>query len=300
MVSVTYTLFTLVPILLSMAFFTLLERKILGYAQNRKGPNKVGVGGWLQPILDAVKLLSKDLVSPSRSSKVGFFFAPVAMILLSLIFWLNYWSAFSFSYLSKGVLYFMCVSSLSVYPVFMSGWASNSKYALLGAIRSVAQTISYEISMVLIILVPLCLVGGFDMNLMPGFFWVGVLFPYMVLPWAVTVLAETNRAPFDFAEGESELVSGYNVEYGGVPFTLIFMGEYISILFLSLMTAVLFMGTGMVWVKTLGVAVVFVLVRSALPRLRYDLIMGLTWKCYLPVVLSLMVPLIVLMKCFGG
>nr|NP_058513.1 NADH dehydrogenase subunit 1 [Laqueus rubellus]BAA95927.1 NADH dehydrogenase subunit 1 [Laqueus rubellus] len=285
---VVYSVMVMVPILLAMAFFTLTERKILGYIQIRKGPNKVGYAGVLQPFLDAVKLLAKEMASPMYSSW-GFFVAPGLALSLALLMWVNYYSVGSV-HLGHGALFFLCVSSLSVYPVFMAGWASNSKYALLGAVRSVAQTISYEVTMVLVILMPLCLFMVYDFLKMPGIPWGVLLFPPILVMWVVTSLAETNRAPFDFAEGESELVSGFNIEYGGAGFALIFMGEYISIIFLSFLTSILFLGSYLLWVKVGVITFCFVWVRGALPRLRYDLLMGLTWKCYLPVTLSVLIP----------
>nr|YP_009527933.1 NADH dehydrogenase subunit 1 [Laqueus japonicus]AYI69532.1 NADH dehydrogenase subunit 1 [Laqueus japonicus] len=285
---VLYSVMVMVPVLLAMAFFTLMERKILGYIQIRKGPNKVGYAGVLQPFLDAAKLLSKEMASPMYSSW-GFFVAPGLALALALLMWVNYYSGGSV-HLGHGALFFLCVSSLSVYPVFMAGWASNSKYALLGAVRSVAQTISYEVTMVLIILMPLCLFMVYDFLKMPSIPWGFLLFPPIMVMWVVTSLAETNRAPFDFAEGESELVSGFNIEYGGAGFALIFMGEYVSIIFLSFLTSILFLGSYLLWVKVGAITFCFVWVRGALPRLRYDLLMGLTWKCYLPVTLSVLVP----------
>nr|ARI50069.1 NADH dehydrogenase subunit 1 [Margarites vorticiferus] len=285
-------------ILLGVAFFTLLERKGLSYFQIRKGPNKVGLAGLPQPFADAAKLFTKELAKPTLANQGPYFLAPFMSLVLALLLWQTYPSEGSSGYLTWGILFFLCVSSLNVYGTLLAGWSSNSKYALLGAIRAVAQTISYEVSLALIVLFVLFSCESFSLLEIKGAFgelWLTFLFIPISLVWLVCCIAETNRAPFDFAEGESELVSGFNVEYSAGGFALIFLAEYASILVMSLLTAVLFFGGSNFFVidldvvmvaKTLFFAFVFVWVRATFPRFRYDLLMGLTWKSFLPVALG--------------
>nr|ANZ03447.1 NADH dehydrogenase subunit 1 [Titiscania limacina] len=292
------TVFSYVCVLLAVAFFTLLERKKLGYFQLRKGPNKVGIAGFPQPLADAFKLLTKETTKPVLANQSPYFVAPVISLILALLLWQLYPSSCSTGYFQWGVLFFLCVSSLNVYGTLMAGWASNSKYALLGALRAIAQTISYEVSLALILLFSLFIAESFSiLNIMENYsiVWFSLLLFPLSLVWFVSCLAETNRAPFDFAEGESELVSGFNIEYGGGGFALIFMAEYGSILFMSVMTAVLFFGGDSFFsvksdlilvIKSLIFVIVFIWARATLPRFRYDLLMGLTWKGFLPVSLS--------------
>nr|YP_010536715.1 NADH dehydrogenase subunit 1 [Trochus sacellum]UYC29887.1 NADH dehydrogenase subunit 1 [Trochus sacellum] len=289
---------TYVCVLLGVAFFTLLERKGLGYFQIRKGPNKVGLGGLPQPLADAAKLFTKELAKPTLANQSPYFLAPVLSLVLALLLWEVYPSEGSGGYFAWGVLFFLCVSSLNVYGTLLAGWASNSKYALLGAIRAVAQTISYEVSLALILLFVLFMCSSFsflDIKEMNSYVWVSFLLFPISLVWFVSCVAETNRAPFDFAEGESELVSGFNIEYSAGGFALIFMAEYGNILVMSLFTSVLFFGGGnmglvdfdfFMSLKILFFAFAFVWVRATLPRFRYDLLMGLTWKSFLPVSLG--------------
>nr|YP_009353819.1 NADH dehydrogenase subunit 1 [Bryopa lata]AQZ26110.1 NADH dehydrogenase subunit 1 [Bryopa lata] len=283
---------TYVCVLMAVGYFTLFERKALACMQIRKGPNKVGVGGILQPIADAVKLLSKQYLVPSRANKLCFYFAPVFSFTLSLMLWHAFPFYYANYYVVFGLMYFFCVSSVSVFGTIMAGWASNSKYAMIGAIRGAAQAISYEVSFSLLALFCVFLRGGFSLS---GVEFPGVALAFLAFPlfqmFLATMLAETNRAPFDLVEGESELVSGFNVEYSGVGFTLIFIAEYCSMLFMSVFVSVFWLGGFSAWffsgpavlvVKSLFVCFFFVLCRGALPRHRYDLLMSLTWKSFLP------------------
>uniref|UniRef100_UPI0030E1CE35 NADH dehydrogenase subunit 1 n=1 Tax=Optediceros marginatum TaxID=3128126 RepID=UPI0030E1CE35 len=293
-------LFTYICILLAVAFFTLLERKGLSYIQIRKGPNKVGISGLPQPLADAAKLLTKEIAKPSMANYSPYFMAPVFSFILALLLWQLYPSLSACGYFKWGILFFLCVSSLNVYGTLLAGWASNSKYALLGSLRAIAQTISYEVSMALILLFPLFILGSFnfvELNESQLSVWFGFMMLPIFFMWFVTCIAETNRAPFDFAEGESELVSGFNIEYGSAGFALIFLAEYANILVMSLFSAVLFLGGGsfflgmsdLVFVmKILFFAFVFIWVRASYPRFRYDLLMSLTWKSFLPVSLSML------------
>nr|UOU85369.1 NADH dehydrogenase subunit 1 [Theodoxus fluviatilis] len=291
------TVFSYVCVLLAVAFFTLLERKGLGYFQIRKGPNKVGLAGLPQPLADAAKLLTKETTKPSMANQSPYFIAPILSLILALILWqLNPLENAS-AFIKWGILFFLCVSSLNVYGTLLAGWSSNSKYALLGALRAIAQTISYEVSLALILLFSLFTSETFNLTEIKSFnelIWFIFLLSPIALIWLVSCIAETNRAPFDFAEGESELVSGFNIEYGSGGFALIFMAEYANILFMSLLTAILFFGGSsflisddiIMFLKTLFFAFFFVWARATLPRFRYDLLMSLTWKGFLPVALS--------------
>nr|QTT61230.1 NADH dehydrogenase subunit 1 [Tritia sp. t LAG-2017] len=297
-ISILSTVFTYICILLAVAFFTLLERKGLSYIQIRKGPNKVGFMGLPQPLADAAKLLTKEIAKPTMANYSPYFVAPIFSFILALLLWQLYPSLYSCSYFKWGILFFLCVSGMNVYGTLLAGWASNSKYALLGSLRAIAQTISYEVSMALILLFPLFLVGSFsfiEIKESQEFIWLAFLMIPVSLMWVVTCVAETNRAPFDFAEGESELVSGFNIEYGAAGFALIFLAEYANILVMSLLSALLFFGgSSMILIesdlafmfKVLFFAFAFIWVRGSYPRFRYDLLMGLTWKGFLPAALS--------------
>nr|YP_635814.1 NADH dehydrogenase subunit 1 [Lophiotoma cerithiformis]ABB72491.1 NADH dehydrogenase subunit 1 [Lophiotoma cerithiformis] len=296
--SIVSSLFTYICILLAVAFFTLLERKGLSYIQIRKGPNKVGLMGLPQPIADAAKLLTKEITKPTMANYSPYFLAPVFSFILALLLWQLYPSLYSVSYFKWGILFFLCVSGMNVYGTLLAGWASNSKYALLGSLRAIAQTISYEVSMALVLLFPLFMVGSFnfmEIKESQEFIWFSFLMIPVSLMWFVTCVAETNRAPFDFAEGESELVSGFNIEYGAAGFALIFLAEYANILVMSLFSALLFFGGSSFLViesdlgfmsKVLFFAFAFIWVRGSYPRFRYDLLMNLTWKGFLPAALA--------------
>nr|YP_010981216.1 NADH dehydrogenase subunit 1 [Lispe neimongola]WOE90346.1 NADH dehydrogenase subunit 1 [Lispe neimongola] len=279
----------LICVLVSVAFLTLLERKVLGYIQIRKGPNKVGLMGIPQPFCDAIKLFTKEQTYPLLSNYISYYFSPIFSLFLSLLIWMcmpMFIKLFSFN---LGLLFFLCCTSLGVYTVMIAGWSSNSNYALLGGLRAVAQTISYEVSLALILMSFVFLIGSF--NMMDFFYYqyyiwfIIILFP-MALVWFVISLAETNRTPFDFAEGESELVSGFNVEYSSGGFALIFLAEYSSILFMSMLFCVLFLGCDIMsinfYIKLMFISFVFVWARGTLPRFRYDKLMYLAWKCFLP------------------
>nr|YP_010713466.1 NADH dehydrogenase subunit 1 [Haemadipsa yanyuanensis]WDA96167.1 NADH dehydrogenase subunit 1 [Haemadipsa yanyuanensis] len=286
-------LLSMIMALMAMAFYTLLERKLLGYMQTRKGPNKVMFMGIPQPMADAMKLFLKEQVYPFLSNKFYFILSPIFSLSLALMLWSIYPSKNTSFWFVFSVLFFLCVSSMNVYPTFMSGWSSNSKYALLGALRGVAQTISYEISMALILISVMMLFMSMDLNMSMLMYYIPftmLLFPLFIL-WLITMLAETNRAPFDFAEGESELVSGFNIEYGSSMFAMIFMAEYSMILFMSMMVSLLFFYSSLNYsislvVFTMMFATIFVWVRASFPRMRYDLLMMLTWKAFLPFSLS--------------
>nr|YP_009773425.1 NADH dehydrogenase subunit 1 [Chiton albolineatus]QIZ12641.1 NADH dehydrogenase subunit 1 [Chiton albolineatus] len=297
--SFLWSVISYVCILLAVAFFTLLERKGLSYMQKRKGPNKVGYFGVIQPLADALKLFLKEESKIQSLNKIPYYFAPMMSLVLCLCLWLLYWSSFMVWTFNLGVLFFLCVSALNVYGTMISGWASNSKYSLLGSLRAMAQTISYEVSLFLILLSIICLSSSFSLKYIVFFqfkFWnCFILFPIFLM-WFVACVAETNRAPFDFAEGESELVSGFNVEYGGGFFALIFLAEYASILFMSMLSSLFFFGGGysffsdfIFWGLASLISFLFIWVRATFPRLRYDLLMKLTWLSFLPVSLLVLV-----------
>nr|QOL00776.1 NADH dehydrogenase subunit 1 [Xya japonica] len=295
---------TMVCVLVSIAFLTLLERSGLGYIQVRKGPNKVGLMGVLQPFSDAIKLFSSEQTLPVLSNYMMYYFSPIMGLIIALSVWLVF-PFFSFLLGFKyGFLFFLCLSSLSVYSLMISGWASNSNYALLGSLRAVAQTISYEVSMVLMIEVGLALIllslivligsfNLFDFMIYQGYCWFAFFcFPLLISCFA-SCLAETNRTPFDFAEGESELVSGFNVEYGSGGFTLIFLAEYTSIIFMSMFISLIFLGGDfcmLIFYFSLGLVVFcFIWVRGTFPRFRYDKLMYLAWKSFLPLSLNFLI-----------
>nr|YP_010472540.1 NADH dehydrogenase subunit 1 [Mitrella albuginosa]UVG40725.1 NADH dehydrogenase subunit 1 [Mitrella albuginosa] len=297
-ISIVSSVFSYICILLAVAFFTLLERKGLSYMQIRKGPNKVGFMGLPQPLADAAKLLLKEIAKPTMANYSPYFIAPIFSLILALLLWQLYPSLYACSYFKWGILFFLCVSGMNVYGTLMAGWASNSKYALLGSLRAIAQTISYEVSMALVLLFPLFLVGSFsfiEVKESQSLIWIALLMIPVSFLWFVTCVAETNRAPFDFAEGESELVSGFNIEYGSAGFALIFLAEYANILVMSLFTSLLFFGGSSLFIfesdfgfmlKVLFFAFLFIWVRASYPRFRYDLLMSLTWKGFLPAALS--------------
>nr|YP_010363589.1 NADH dehydrogenase subunit 1 [Cephalallus oberthueri]UNZ12703.1 NADH dehydrogenase subunit 1 [Cephalallus oberthueri] len=285
----------LICVLISVAFLTLLERKVLGYIQIRKGPNKVGFLGLIQPFSDAIKLFTKEQIYPFMSNFNLYYFCPIMNLFLSLLLWMCMpFMSMIFSF-NLSVLFFLSVSSLSVYTIMMAGWSSNSNYSLLGSLRSVAQTISYEVSLFLILLSFLFLILSVDLydfyKYQQNIWFLFLLMPLCFM-WLVSSLAETNRTPFDFAEGESELVSGFNVEYSSGSFAMIFLAEYSSILFMSMLCCILFLGSNlnslMFFLKLSLMSFLWIWIRGTLPRFRYDKLMYLSWKCYLPVSLSLL------------
>nr|BAG28331.1 NADH dehydrogenase subunit 1 [Mantidactylus guttulatus] len=289
------------PILLAVAFLTLIERKMLGYMQHRKGPNIVGPFGLLQPIADGVKLFIKEPIRPASSSQLLFILAPTLALTLAMTMWVPLPLPIAQSDLNLSLLFILAISSLTVYTILGSGWASNSKYALIGALRAVAQTISYEVTFALIILCMIFLSGGFTLltfNITQQFTWLIIPTWPLALMLFVSTLAETNRAPFDLTEGESELVSGFNVEYAAGPFALFFLAEYANILIMNTLTTIIFLGalsstpplmTTMLMTKASLLAICFLWIRASYPRFRYDQLMHLVWKNFLPITLAFII-----------
>lgn len=279
--------------MLNVAFITLLERKILSYRQYRVGPNKVRLIGLLQPIADAVKLFSNQLESPFSRNYIVFFLSPVVRVFLVLVLWriiplITGHHSFTYS-----IVIIIIVIRFGVYPLLLAGWSSNRKYAILGGLRGVSQTISYEIRLALIILTFLVYLNGYSLEIMllnSSYISLLILRPMIILLWVVSCLAETNRTPFDFSEGESELVSGFNVEYGSGGFALIFIAEYAIIFYLSMLRA--FLGAGWLpsnlirYIITVLLVFFWIWARSTLPRFRYDLLINLAWKRILPITLG--------------
>lgn len=296
---------TVVPLLLAVAFLTLVERRVMGAMQRRQGPNVWGFGGLLQPFFDGLKLLLKEPVLPSTADQPLFLWAPVLTFLTSQAAWaaLPTSPAGAVSDLNLGTMYVLAIGSLGVYGILLAGWASNSKYAFLGCCRSVAQMISYELPMGLIVLSAAVISNSLNWNVLvetQNSVWFLVPLWPLALIWFICCLAETNRAPFDLPEAEAELVAGYNVEYSSMGFALFFIAEYASMIFISTLTATLFLGgiiaplsifsflPGAFWlsVKTLMVLFGFIWVRATLPRYRYDMLMNLGWKVFLPLTIA--------------
>lgn len=294
-------LILIIPILLAVAFLTLVERKVLGYIQFRKGPNVVGPYGLLQPIADAIKLFIKEPLRPATSSISIFILAPILALSLALTIWIPLPIPYPLININLGVLFILAISSLAVYSILWSGWASNSKYALIGALRAVAQTISYEVTLAIILLSVLLINGSFTLStLIITQEQVWLIFPAwpLAIIWFISTLAETNRAPFDLTEGESELVSGFNVEYAAGPFALFFMAEYANIIIMNIFTTILFLGafhnpilpelyTINFIIKSLLLTISFLWIRASYPRFRYDQLIHLLWKSFLPLTLAL-------------
>ena len=273
-------------VLLSVGFFTLLERKVLGYIQLRKGPNKPGPIGLLVPFADATKLLTKECNSPSHSNKLSFHFVPCFALIIPILVWSCYPAAHPVLYMKFSILWVISVSALGVYVILMMGWGSNRKYSFLGSVRAVAQSVSYEVCLTIILIHWMVFFGYIlmeDKTICIGVFLFGI-----ILLLAVRALAETNRAPFDFSEGESELVSGFNTEYSSVPFVMIFLAEYISLLFISVLMSMTFNSTGYMDLIIFAFfwAVFFLWTRGTFPRFRYDQLIALAWKSFLPIVLG--------------
>nr|YP_004940587.1 NADH dehydrogenase subunit 1 [Carabus mirabilissimus mirabilissimus]YP_009737811.1 NADH dehydrogenase subunit 1 [Carabus changeonleei]ACT36243.1 NADH dehydrogenase subunit 1 [Carabus mirabilissimus mirabilissimus]QHW07546.1 NADH dehydrogenase subunit 1 [Carabus changeonleei]WNS64142.1 NADH dehydrogenase subunit 1 [Carabus leechi yooni] len=291
--SLVCMLLLVICVLVGVAFLTLLERKVLGYIQIRKGPNKVGFMGIPQPFCDAIKLFSKEQTYPLLSNYIMYYYSPIMSLFLSLLLWViipYFLILFNFN---LGMLFFLACTSLGVYTVMIAGWSSNSSYSLLGGLRAVAQTISYEVSLALILMSFMILIESFSlMEFMKyqKFIWMIFLSLPLAFVWFVSSLAETNRTPFDFAEGESELVSGFNVEYSSGGFALIFLSEYSSILFMSMLFCVMFLGSDLMsiffFLKMVFLSFSFIWVRGTLPRYRYDKLMYLAWKSFLPLSLN--------------
>nr|QLA48839.1 NADH dehydrogenase subunit 1 [Arborophila hyperythra] len=291
----------MLPILIAVAFLTLVERKILSYMQARKGPNIVGPFGLLQPIADGVKLFIKEPIRPSTSSPFLFIMTPILALLLALTIWIPLPLPFPLADLNLGLLFLLAMSSLTVYSLLWSGWASNSKYALIGALRAVAQTISYEVTLAIILLSAIVLSGNYTLSTLtttqePTY----LLLPSwpLAMMWFISTLAETNRAPFDLTEGESELVSGFNVEYAAGPFALFFLAEYANIMLMNTLTTILFLNPSflnpptelfpvVLSTKVLLLSSTFLWIRASYPRFRYDQLMHLLWKNFLPLTLAM-------------
>nr|YP_007625328.1 NADH dehydrogenase subunit 1 [Melogale moschata]ADG22755.1 NADH dehydrogenase subunit 1 [Melogale moschata]AKC91077.1 NADH dehydrogenase subunit 1 [Melogale moschata subaurantiaca]QJS35707.1 NADH dehydrogenase subunit 1 [Melogale moschata] len=291
----------IVPVLLAVAFLTLVERKILGYMQLRKGPNVVGPYGLLQPIADAVKLFTKEPLRPLTSSITMFVMAPILALALALTMWIPLPMPYPLINMNLGILFMLAMSSLAVYSILWSGWASNSKYALIGALRAVAQTISYEVTLAIILMSVLLMNGSFTLSTLiitQEHVWLILPAWPLAMMWFISTLAETNRAPFDLTEGESELVSGFNVEYAAGPFALFFLAEYANIIMMNILTTILFFGAFHMpyfpelysinfATKTLLLTASFLWIRASYPRFRYDQLMHLLWKNFLPLTLAL-------------
>ncbi|MBT3791833.1 MAG: NADH-quinone oxidoreductase subunit NuoH [Rhodospirillales bacterium] len=310
----------LVPLLVAVAYLTYFERKVIAAMQLRKGPNVVGPLGLLQPLADGLKLFVKETVIPSSANKVVFILAPVVTFSLSMVAWavIPFDAGMVLADINVGILYLFAISSLGVYGILMAGWASNSKYAFLGALRSAAQMVSYEISMGLVIVTVLLCVGSLNLSKIvmaqQGMWFAIPLFPMFVV-FFISTLAETNRSPFDLPEAEAELVSGYNVEYSSMTFAMFFLGEYANMILMSAMTVILFLGgwlppvdiapfnlvPGPLWFvgKICFVLFLFLWVRATFPRYRYDQLMRLGWKIFLPLSLIWVVITAGVLVAFG-
>ena len=319
-VTLAQTLALLVPLLIGVAYLTYAERKVLAAMQLRKGPNVVGPFGLFQPFADALKLLMKETVVPSGANRLLFMFAPMLTFMLAMLAWavIPVNDGWAIADINVGILYLFAISSLGVYGIIIAGWASNSKYAFLGALRSAAQMVSYEVSMGFVIVTVLMCVGSLNLSeivrAQEGWWFFIPLFPMFVI-FFVSTLAETNRAPFDLPEGESELVAGFFVEYSGISFAMFFLGEYANMILMSALTTILFLGgwlppiasepftwiPGPVWfaLKIALCLFVFIWVRATFPRYRYDQLMRLGWKVFLPFSLAWLVLTAAVLKLTG-
>jgi len=297
-------IFLLLPVLVSVALIVWLDRRVWAFVQKRKGPNVVGPFGILQTLADALKFIFKEIIIPASANKVIFVLAPIITLTLALIAWavIPFSNEMVLSNINVGILYLFAVSSLSVYGIIMGGWASNSKYPFLGAIRSAAQMVSYEVSIGIIIINVLLCVGSLNLNKIvlaqENVWFIFPLFPMFVV-FFISALAETNRPPFDLPEAESELVAGYQTEYSGMMYAMFWLGEYANILLLCALGSILFLGgwlspidiyplnllPGVFWMifKILGLFILFSLVKAIVPRYRFDQLMRLGWKIFLPI-----------------
>lgn len=296
-----------VPLLIAVAYFTIAERKIMGAIQRRRGPNVIGFIGLLQPLADGLKLFAKETTLPTSTNTSIFLIAPGLTFILSLLSWavIPFSKGIVICDINLGILYLFAVSALNIYGILFAGWSSNSKYAFLGAIRSAAQMISYEISIGFTVLSVVMCAGSFNLsNIVVAQEKIWFIFPLLptFIIFYISMLAETNRHPFDLPEAEAELVSGYNVEYSAMTFALFFLGEYANMLLMSTFSAILFLGgwlpplnliflniiPGSIWLalKIIIGAVFFILTRATLPRYRYDQLMYLGWKCFLPLTIG--------------
>nr|BCD55882.1 NADH dehydrogenase subunit 1 [Pitta nympha] len=310
----TMSLSYAIPVLIAVAFLTLVERKILSYMQARKGPNIVGPFGLLQPVADGIKLFIKEPIRPSTSSPSLFIMTPMLALTLAIMIWTPLPLPFSLTDLNLSVLFLLALSSLAVYSILWSGWASNSKYALIGALRAVAQTISYEVTLAIILLSTIILSGNYNLNALTTtqepMYLLFSSWP-LAMMWYISTLAETNRAPFDLTEGESELVSGFNVEYAAGPFALFFLAEYANIMLMNMLTTILFLNPSSLNLpqelipttlatKTLLLSAGFIWIRASYPRFRYDQLMHLLWKSFLPLTLALCLWHASMPICYAG
>ncbi len=320
LLTVAKTLAMLVPVLVSVAYLTLAERKVMAAMQMRRGPNVVGPFGLLQPFADALKMLMKETIVPTSANRLLFLVAPLLTMTLAMIAWavIPVAEGWAIADINVGILYLFAISSLGVYGIVIAGWASNSKYAFLGAMRSAAQMVSYEVSMGFVIVTVLLCAGSLnltDIVMAQERVWFFIpLFP-MFIVFFISILAETNRAPFDLPEGESEIVGGFHVEYGAMTFGLFFLGEYANMILMSAMTAILFLGgwlspipfapftwvPGPIWlILKIGLVLfMFVWVRATFPRYRYDQLMRLGWKVFLPLSLGWLVLTAGVLLAFG-
>ena len=302
----------IISILIGVAYLTLVERQLMGILQRRKGPLVVGFTGLLQPLADGLKLFLKEIIIPSSANKILFIFAPILFFFLSLLNWaiIPFNDNLYFANINLSILYLLSISSLSVYGIILSGWSSNSNYAFLGALRSTAQMISYEIS-ISFILISICLVSqSFNLidivNNQKNIWNIFTFFPLFIL-FVISILAETNRHPFDLPEAESELVSGYNVEYSAITFAFFFLGEYANIILMSLLSSTLFLGGWFFFsiksalfliIKTILFTFIFIILRAILPRYRFDQLMSLGWTVILPLSLIFLIINIIIIKYF--
>ena len=273
-------------IFLGVAFFTLLERKLLSYSQMRKGPNKVMFIGLFQPVSDALKLLAKSRKIPYISNFYFYFFSPFFRLFLMLGLWVLYFSSVSFNWIFFALLFYLCIATIAVYPILRAGWSSNSKYTFIGRMRRLAQILSYEISYIFIILTIILFILSYSLEAFSYNTWFFVLTnPMWFLCWICLLVAETNRAPFDFAEGESELVSGFNTEYRRGGFAMIFLSEYGNIMFLSILTSIFLINfmsnVALIFLSAVLICCLVVFIRSSYPRFRYDLLMTVAWQVLL-------------------
>ncbi|MCL4679574.1 MAG: NADH-quinone oxidoreductase subunit NuoH [Alphaproteobacteria bacterium] len=301
--TVLWIVVLVVGLLLAVAYLTYAERKVLGAIQRRQGPMTVGPFGLLQPIADGIKLFSKETIIPSQAHRVVFLLAPMILFTLALVAWavIPFDRDWVVANINVGVLYLFAISSMGVYGVIMAGWASNSRYAFLGALRSASQMVSYEVSMGLIIVCVILCAGSLNLQeivMAPRPIWMQILLFPMFIVFLISILAETNRCPFDLPEGESEITGGFMVEYSSMAFALFFLGEYANMILMSGITTTLFLGgwlppfgiealaviPGLVWfaLKTALILFVFLWARGTLPRFRYDQLMRLGWKVFLP------------------
>nr|WIM51138.1 NADH dehydrogenase subunit 1 [Extensus latus] len=282
------SLILLIMVLVSVGFFTLLERKVLSYMQIRKGPNKVGYMGIFQPFSDGAKLFLKEQSFSMNSNYILYIICPFLGLSQSLFMWVLFPYFLNNINLNFGLLFMLSCSTLGVYGLIICGWSSNSMYSMLGCIRSISQAISYEIALSLILLSYFIIIDSY--NFIEMFFYKNIWLMFLSLPlflvWLSCCMAETNRTPFDFSEGESELVSGFNIEYGSGGFALLFISEYSSIIFICMISSLIFLGSNFIsfffFLKIIFLCFCFIWIRCSLPRYRYDKLMYLAWKCYLP------------------